>query len=89
MSLISWIMIATWILLGIFAYGMGKGIRRNCCRQFGDTYGWRDEILLWILIPLGLLGFLYIYDARSCVSFSGDKIFCFRMPKEFRKRRAS
>lgn len=78
-----------WIVSGIFAYGLSKGICRTNCALFKEKYGLRQEFSCWILACLGVVGLFLAYDnSYSNVSKTRPKdsaSLCFRMPKELLK----
>lgn len=76
-----WVLISTWLLCGLWGYGLSKAVSRDILDTFQKMprYDWPSEFNLWLGIPLGPIAlFAWISRIKTGV--------CFRMPKELCRR---
>lgn len=86
--MLTWLFLtAGWAIFGILAYGMAKGTRKTYCQYFRERYTLWNELMCWLGFVSGPIGLFIANEQRARVIFPEAKIFCFRMPKEFRKGR--
>lgn len=80
--MIWWLLLCGWIVCGIFAYGLSKGLSRSILRSYPGLkrYDLVSEVFNLLNIPCGLIALL------SWLPFRNSGI-CFIMPKELCERR--